>query len=105
MISTLELHITKHISRTILKMSNKEGARVFGVEWTPIGEDEFHAYMGLLYLAGVYRSNRESVEELWNPMDGRKIFRAVMSLKRFKAISKILRFDDKETRETGLGRN
>jgi hypothetical protein len=57
MISTLELHITKHISRTILKMSNEEGARVFGDEWTPIGEDEFYRYMGLLYLAGVYRSN------------------------------------------------
>lgn len=104
-ISALELFITKHIARTIVKWSNEEGLRVFGDDWIPIDDDEFHAYLGLLYLAGVYRSNGESTEELWHPVDGRKIFRAVMSLKRFKALCRILRFDDKTARQTGLGRN
>ena len=95
---TLELFLTPSISATILKMSNKEGSRVLKDEFVPITADELNAFIGLLYLAGVYRSSGESTEELWHPRDGRKIFRATMSLKRFKLMSQILRFDDKTTR-------
>ena len=79
-------------------MTNKEDARVFGDEWIPMDAIEFKAFIGLLYLAGVYRSAGEATQELWHVSDGRKIFRAAMSLKRFKQISRVLRFDDKESR-------
>jgi len=86
-------------------MSNIEGKRVFGDAWKNITSNELNGYIGLLYLAGVYRSAGESTEELWHPTDGRPVFRATMSLKRFKHISRILRFDDKETRTARRARD
>ena len=58
-----------------------------------------------MYLAGAYRSAGESTEELWQATEGRPVFRATMSLKRFKHISRILRFDDKETRTARRARD
>ncbi|XP_035222538.1 uncharacterized protein LOC118195345 [Stegodyphus dumicola] len=60
---------------------------------------EIKAFIGLLLLAGVLRSNRQIFEELWST-DGMSIemFRTVMSLKRFKFLPRCCRFDDKETR-------
>lgn len=56
------------------------------------------AYVGLLILAGVYRSNHEPTSSLWSEKTGRSIFRAAMSQKRFSHISSALRFDDKLSR-------
>ena len=61
---TLELFITPAIFEVIVKMSNKEGMRVFGNEWQPIDVDELNGFLGLLYLAGVYRSAGEATEEI-----------------------------------------
>jgi hypothetical protein len=102
---SLELFITTGISTLVVEMSNKEGVRVFGEDWKPINMNEFNAYLGLLYLAGVFRSAGEATEELWDPTDGRKIFRAVMSLKRFQQISRIIRFDNKDTRTARRARD
>jgi hypothetical protein len=101
----LELFITPRIATIILEMSNKEGQRVFGVDWHPATIEELSGFFGLLYLAGVYRSAGEATEELWHSTDGRKIFRAVMSLKRFKHISRVLRFDNKESRSVRCDRD
>ena len=56
------------------------------------------AYIGILLLAGAYRSHGESTKSLWNPETGRPIFSAAMSLKTFCCISRVLRFDDKSDR-------
>ncbi|KAE8280226.1 hypothetical protein D5F01_LYC20780 [Larimichthys crocea] len=61
-------------------------------------EIDLHAYMGLLILAGVYRSRGEATASLWDAESGRAIFRATMSLKVFHVYSKLVRFDDCETR-------
>jgi hypothetical protein len=79
-------------------MSNWEGEHVFGENWTPMCEDKLNAFLGLLFLAGVYRSAVEATYELWDFHDGRQIFCAVMSRQRFHDISQVLRFDDKTTR-------
>jgi len=60
---------------------------------------EFNSFLGLLIFAGVFRSGFESVDELWSP-DGRPIFKATMSLKRFKQILRFIRFDNQATRAT-----
>lgn len=61
---------------------------------------ELRAFIGLLILAGVHRSNRQSLEDLWgSDGDGIEKFRLVMSIKRFKFIVRCLRFDDRATRE------
>lgn len=61
---------------------------------------EIRAFIGLLYLAGVYKANRLSLEELWGTDDGDGIakFSLVMSIKRFKFLVRCLRFDDRQTR-------
>lgn len=66
----------------------------------PIDVIELRAFIGLLILAGVHRSNRQCLEDLWgSDGDGIEKFRLVMNLKRFKFIVRCLRFDDRVTRE------
>lgn len=61
---------------------------------------EFKAFIGLLYLAGILKSNRQLLEEMWSE-DGFGVerFRLVMSLKRFKFLIRCTRFDDPNTRK------
>ncbi|KAF2904161.1 hypothetical protein ILUMI_02014 [Ignelater luminosus] len=60
---------------------------------------ELKTFIGLLYLAGVYKSNRPCLDELWGQDgDGIKKFGLVMSIKRFKILIRCLRFDDRNTR-------
>lgn len=60
--------------------------------WAPVDQLEMQAYFGLLLLAGVYKSRGENTLSLWGT-DGRAIFPAVMSRKRFSHISRMLRYD------------
>ncbi|XP_065654936.1 piggyBac transposable element-derived protein 3-like [Hydra vulgaris] len=93
-----QLFFTPKIFKIVLTNSNKEGEIVFKEKWAPISEDELNGFLGLLFLAGVYRSAGKATEELWDISDGRQIFRSVMSRERFHTISRVLRFDDKATR-------
>lgn len=61
---------------------------------------EMKAFLGLLYLAGLLRSGRQSLEDLWSTDGmGVELFRVTMSLRRFKLLYRCCRFDDKRTRE------
>ncbi|XP_059415375.1 piggyBac transposable element-derived protein 4-like [Carassius carassius] len=79
-------------------MTNLEGSRVFGEKWKPLDLIDLNAYIGLLILAGVYRSKGEATASLWSTECGRPIFRSTMSQERFHIISRVIRFDDRETR-------
>lgn len=60
---------------------------------------ELKAFIGLLYLAGLYRSGRQNLSDLWaTDGTGVDIFRLVMSLQRFHFIQSSLTFDDYSTR-------
>ncbi|UYV70197.1 hypothetical protein LAZ67_7002153 [Cordylochernes scorpioides] len=62
-------------------------------------EIEIRAFLGLLYLAGVYKSGHENVESLFaSDGTGRDIFRSVMSVKRFLFLLLCIRFDNFKTR-------
>ena len=71
-------------------------------EWRDTDETEIYALVGLLVLAGVWRSSGESLDELWSSVDGRPIFRATMSLTRFKELLRFCRFDNQATRPQRL---
>lgn len=60
---------------------------------------EIFALLGLLYMAGVKKSQHLNVKELWNT-DGSapECFRATMSKERFLLLLRALRFDDINTR-------
>lgn len=64
---------------------------------------QLDAYMGLLLLVGVYRSCNEATASLWDSESGRPIFRATMSLQSFHVLSRVLRFDNRETRVARWG--
>ncbi|XP_028174325.1 uncharacterized protein LOC114362938 [Ostrinia furnacalis] len=61
--------------------------------------DELLALFGLMYLAGLNRSNRQNLNDLWRTDGtGVEIFRNTMSVQRFHFLHSRLRFDDAETR-------
>ncbi|XP_047197199.1 piggyBac transposable element-derived protein 4-like [Hippoglossus stenolepis] len=96
--STFCLFVTPTVENIILEMTNREGRRKYGDDWKGMDETDLHAYVGLLILAGVYRSRGEAAASLWDAESGRVIFRATMPLKVFHTYSRLLRFDDRKTR-------
>lgn len=79
-------------------MTNLFGLQKAGNSWTDITKEELEAFFGLALLAGAFRSPDEELNELWDDTLGRPIFRATMSLEKFKTIMCCLRFDDRTTR-------
>uniref|UniRef100_A0A3Q3L0N4 Nucleolin n=1 Tax=Mastacembelus armatus TaxID=205130 RepID=A0A3Q3L0N4_9TELE len=96
--SSFQLFLPESIEGIIVEMTNLEGKRVFGDTWRKIDLVDLQAYIGLLILAGVYRSNNEATKSLWDAESGRPIFRATMSLQQFHVLSRIIRFDNRDTR-------
>lgn len=75
-----ELFMPLSLKRVIIAMTNLEGKKVQGDMWKDIDEEYLDAYIGVLLLAGVYRSCNEATDSLWDASTGRNIFRATMSL-------------------------
>ncbi|XP_067115864.1 piggyBac transposable element-derived protein 4-like [Osmerus mordax] len=98
MVSTFLLFVTPQIERVILDETNREGYLKRGEEWKFMDATDLRAYLGLLILAGVYKSRGEAAASLWDAQSGRVIFRATMPLKLFYTYSSTLRFDDRGTR-------
>lgn len=96
--STFELYFPSSIQNILVRMTNLEGRREFGDQWTDIDWIAMEAFIGLLILAGVFKSHDEATQSLWHGEMGRAIFRATMPLKDFERLSSVLRFDDKSTR-------
>lgn len=67
-------------------------------DWIDFDSTDIQAYIGLLILAGVYKSRNESTRSLWDVENGRSIFRATMSHCEFKLLNSTMRFDDRMTR-------
>lgn len=64
---------------------------------------EIKAVLGILYLAGVYRSSHRHLRDLWRTNGtGIDIFRTVMSFNRFSFLLQCLRFDNVENRQERL---
>ncbi|XP_061923076.1 uncharacterized protein LOC133662903 [Entelurus aequoreus] len=97
-VSTFYLFITPAIERIILEMTNLEGFHKYGDSWKKMDETDLQAYLGLLILAGVYRSRGEAATSLWDAESGRPIFRATMPLKLFHTYSRLIPFDDRESK-------
>ncbi len=104
-----ELFVTPDMVDLIVRHSNEEGKRVFD-QWnaahpnkqkafTETCSDEIMAFIGLLILRGAYRDSGSDYYELWNASNGRPCFRATMSRARFELLMRIMRFDDKRTRD------
>ena len=93
--SMFRLFITPTVENIILEVTNWESCRKYGDEWKGKDETDLCAYVGLLILAGVYRSRGEAATSQERQGD---IFLATMPLKLFHTYSRLLRFNDRETR-------
>lgn len=67
-------------------------------DWKPVDVIEMRAFFGLLLTAGHLKQNNTNYITLWSKKYGSPIFRATMSLVRFKSLLRFIRFDDKTTR-------
>ena len=66
--------------------TNHEEAIICGGSWKPVDDVEFKVFLGVIILIDVYRSNNESVKQLWSTLDGRPIFTRTMSRGRYQQI-------------------
>lgn len=89
--STFHQFVTPAIERIILEITNLH-----------MDATDLCAYVGLLILAGVYRSRGEAAASLWDAESGRAVFRATMPLKSFHKYSMLLRFDDRQSTPSRL---
>uniref|UniRef100_A0A3Q3J2G5 PiggyBac transposable element-derived protein domain-containing protein n=1 Tax=Monopterus albus TaxID=43700 RepID=A0A3Q3J2G5_MONAL len=96
--SAFDLLMPDSILQIILDCTNLEGRRVYGEKWKVMDNILLYAYLGLLYLAGVFKSKGESLHSLWAVETGREIFRATMSLETFQVISRVICFDNRDDR-------
>lgn len=95
-LSAFALFMHDEIRKIITEMTNAEGRRVYGDSWKETDWVELQGYIGLLILSGVYWSHTEATTGLWHAETGRPIFR--VSLKCFQVLTRVIRFDDKNTR-------
>ncbi|XP_059394628.1 piggyBac transposable element-derived protein 4-like [Carassius carassius] len=110
--STFELFFPDDIKQILIEMTNLEGKRVSGAAWKKLDWTDLQAFLGLLILAGVYRSHHEAIGSLWHGVSGRAIFRATMPLKTFQDLSRVFCFykkdeklDQKKSDKLALVRN
>ncbi|XP_069701433.1 piggyBac transposable element-derived protein 4-like [Periplaneta americana] len=60
---------------------------------------EMKAFLGLLYLAGIFHGGHQNIRDFWTTDDlGVNIFRMAMSEKRFRFLVRCIRFDNKISR-------
>lgn len=95
--SAFDLFITEEMIQLLCTHTNLHG-RWRCDDWRDVDEVEMRAYIGILILAGVYRSRHEATRSMWDGEAGRSIFRATMPLYRYTQISANIRFDDRLTR-------
>ncbi|KAJ8389231.1 hypothetical protein AAFF_G00122510 [Aldrovandia affinis] len=95
--SAFNLFITKEIIQLVVEMTNLQGFRTV-TNWKETDSTEIQAFIGLVILAGVYRSRNEAVLSLWDEHTGRPMFRATMSRQWFETLCTKLLFDDRLSR-------
>ncbi|XP_052567624.1 piggyBac transposable element-derived protein 4-like [Culex pipiens pallens] len=87
---------------SITKYTNAEAVAAGDSKFKPVSSDEFLAWMSCSVAAGLMGANHTGARALWttDTVYGSGFFRSVMSLERYQAICKYVRFDDSVARRT-----
>ena len=102
---SFDLFFNKEIKEKIIKYTNQKATCVLQdsqtlIRWIGLEIDQFDAFLGLLLMAGILKSNLQTIDELWDYTDvGPPLFHAVMTKRRFETILRFIRFDDTDTRQ------
>jgi len=91
---TFTLFLQSSLRKTICQWTNHEGAIIYGSSWTAVDDEE----VGAVILIGVYKSNNESVAQLWSTLDGWPIFNLTISRGRYQQLFCVLQFDNAQSR-------
>ncbi|XP_014276908.1 piggyBac transposable element-derived protein 4 [Halyomorpha halys] len=100
-----DLFITNEMIEPIVTHSNKEMEKISSRLGTkqyytsPTDTLEIKALIGLLYISAIFKKSGLSSSDMFSPIYGPPIFRSAMTKNRFDLLLRVLRFDDKETRE------
>ena len=97
-ISSWELLIKPRMLEDILKFTNEYLEDVEGNESEKIELFELRAFIGLVYLRGVFGLRKVHPSELWSFEFGSEFFRKTMARNKFQRIMKFIRFDSKRRR-------
>ncbi|KAE8289464.1 hypothetical protein D5F01_LYC11165 [Larimichthys crocea] len=101
-----DMFMSNNIIEEVLKCTNLEGRRTAatakGKEWRNIDKAEFMAFIGLTLIAGGEKSWDVALRELFVDQLQNPIYKAIMGLKRYEDIRRVIRFDDKRTRALRL---
>ncbi|KAF2892753.1 hypothetical protein ILUMI_13420 [Ignelater luminosus] len=76
--SDAESSISSDNVHHVVQWANAEGQRKHGDLRKHLDHEEFLRFVGLLILAGVYKSHNKEITNLWNVEDGRPIFNKTM---------------------------
>ena len=108
LISCWELFITPALQQIIVKFTNqhiakrRESVKAEHYKKYVMGDtsvEEIKALYGLLYLAGLFHSNKQRLTDLWrDDGTGIEFFRKTLPIRRVQFLLGSLRFDDKTTR-------
>jgi hypothetical protein len=94
MLETVVENTNKYINTVSVNYSDHDK---YKVKRTTLSE--IKACIGLLYMAGVFKSIRQILDDLWaNDETGMEIVRSTMSLQCFRFLLQCLRFDYRTTR-------
>lgn len=96
------LFIPYAIMDKTIQRTNEEGerlARARDIQHMPVAREEMLAFLSLLILRGSECDRRCEIRALFYDPFSRPFYRATMSVNRFNHLLRILRFDDRETRD------
>ena len=99
---TFTLYLRSSLRKTIRQWINHKEAVVYDGSSKPVDDKKFKVFLWVIILIGVYKSNNESVEQLWSTLDGRPIFNRTMSKGRHQQILRFLQFGNAQSRQQQL---
>lgn len=109
-LDAFNLYMTDAMVHIVVVHTNEEGVRVtaeynaqnpggLAKQFRQTTPTEIRAFIGLFIIRGVYRDYGIPRQDLWSEQHGRPVYTATMSVTRFRFLMRILRFDDKATRD------
>lgn len=107
-LEAFHLFFTPEMTREILRHTNRKACDVRRESQIVRGfmsnftYDEICACIGIILRAGLDRDNMTDIGDLWNAVEGRPFFRAVIAQKRFVFFLRCIRFDNYRTRPQRL---
>ena len=89
----ISLEMFKSIKDNTNRFANQQSET-----WRDLSDEEITAFLGILFLSGVYRGQHQPLRELLT--EGPNEFRAAFGINRLEDIIRYLRFDDRSSRST-----